>query len=173
MPSARPDGKKPGPAPRHRERPRPPPPSREARTLSQRSFFADMLTGIFERRPARTRTRDRRSLTEMCLALLDAEGEVSGLHLAQAALDRYAELDRQERRAFFGFLNDALEIDLAALDAAVRTHAENGDPESYRALSQAAEPRRQELLRRLNQPPGATRAIVRMRTDLLLSLIHI
>lgn len=135
--------------------------------MSQRSFLGDLLTTIFERRPARPRARDKRSLEDMCLALLDAEGEVSGIHLAQAALDRYAELDRDRRRAFFDFLNDGLEIDVSALESAVQRYAETGDPDSYRKLGLAAEPRRQELLRRLNQPPGATRAIVRMRTDLL------
>ena len=135
--------------------------------MSQRSFLGDMLTTIFERRQARLQARDQRSLKDMCLALLDAEGEVSGIYLAQAVLDRYAELNDEEKRAFFDFLNDDLEFDLPKLEAAVQGYAQSSDLENYRALSHAAEPRRQELLRRLNQPPGATHAIVQMRTDLL------
>mgnify|MGYP001141554848 CR=1 FL=1 len=38
---------------------------------------------------------------------------------------------------------------------------------SYRSYMAAAEPRRQELIRRLNSVPGATRALVEMRADLL------
>lgn len=135
--------------------------------MSQRSFVADMLTTLFERRLVGPQARDRRSLEEMCLALLDAEGEVSGIRLAQAILDRYAELDADARRAFFDFLNDGLEVDIPALEAATKRYRESRGVDEYAALSVAAEPRRQELLRRLNQPPGATRAIVRMRMDLL------
>lgn len=135
--------------------------------MSQRSFLGDMLTTIFERRMTRPFARDKRSLEEMCHALLDAEGEVSGIHLAQAILDRYAGLDSDARRAFFEFLNTGLEIDIHALETAMQRYAESGTFEDYGKLLVAAEPRRQELLRRLNQPPGATRAIVRMRTDLL------
>ncbi|TNF21093.1 MAG: decarboxylase [Rhodobacteraceae bacterium] len=135
--------------------------------MSQRSFLGDMLTTIFERRLTRPFARDKRSLEEMCRALLDAGGEVSGIHLAQAILDRYAGLDAPARRAFFDFLNTGLEIDVAALETAVQRYAASGTLEDYGLLSAAAEPRRQELMRRLNQPPGATRALVRMRTDLL------
>jgi len=135
--------------------------------MSQRSFLGDMLTSIFERRQSGLRALDKRSLEDMCLALLDAEGEVSGIHLAQAILDRYAGLGSDKKRAFFDFLNDGLEIDVPELKTAVMRYADTGDLDSYRHLGRAAEPRRQELLRRLNQPPGATRAIVRMRTDLL------
>ncbi len=48
--------------------------------MAQRSFLGDMLTSIFERRLARPRTRYNRSLKEMCLALLDAEGEICAVH---------------------------------------------------------------------------------------------
>ncbi len=103
----------------------------------------------------------------MCLALLDAEGEVSGIYLAQLILDQYAALTSDEKLEFFTFLNDALEIDVGALRNAVSAYAQTHDLEDYHAIAAKAEPRRQELLRRLNQPPGATRILVEMRTDLL------
>lgn len=138
--------------------------------MAHKSFLGDMLTTILERRLTRPQAQDRRSLRDMCLSLLDAEGEVSGLRLAQAILDRYATLDAAQKRVFFDFLNTELEIDTGALEEAVQDYARNRDPESYSKMAQAAEPRRQEFLRRLNQPPGATRAIVGMRTDLLAML---
>ncbi|MBT8408108.1 MAG: malonyl-CoA decarboxylase [Alphaproteobacteria bacterium] len=138
--------------------------------MAQRTFLGDMLTTLFERRQARLRTKDKRTLPQMCLALLDAEGEVSGIHLAQAILDKYAGLDRDQKRAFFEFLNDDLEFDLPALETAVTRYAETGSLEDYKHLGSTAEPRRQELLRRLNQPPNATRMLVEMRTDLLNAL---
>ena len=47
------------------------------------------------------------------------------------------------------------------------TYANDQTQEAFVALSKAAEPGRQELLRRLNQPMGATAGIVAMRVDLL------
>lgn len=138
--------------------------------MAERSFLGDMLTTLFERNTALAAARDKRSLDDMCRALLDAEGEVSGLRLAQAILDRYAGLAPHERLAFFRFLNDDLELDLRALQNAANAYAATPDPTAYRRLSDAAEPRRQELLRRLNQPPNATRRLVAMRADLLAAL---
>ncbi len=138
--------------------------------MVQRSFLGDMLTTLFERRRGASTTEDERSLADMCLALLDAEGEVSGIYLAKAILDRYVQLNNDEKLAFFAFLNDDLEIDVPALQAAVGAFSDDPEFKNYRDLARNAEPRRQELLRRLNQPPGATNALVEMRTDLLAAL---
>ncbi|MGI9368635.1 MAG: malonyl-CoA decarboxylase domain-containing protein [Ruegeria sp.] len=138
--------------------------------MVQRSFLADMLTTLFERSPTLFAGKDKRTLEEMCLALLDAEGEVSGLRLAQSILDRYAGLNRDEKHTFFKFLNDALDLDIPTLEQAVSAYAKSQDSTDYRRLAIAAEPRRQELLRRLNQPPNATQMLVKMRAELLEAL---
>ncbi len=138
--------------------------------MSQRSFLGDMLTTLFERRRSSSASDDERSLQDMCMALLDAEGEVSGIHLAKAILKRYAQLEDSDKLEFFRFMNDALEIDVAGLQAATQAYSESHDLKDYRRVAASAEPRRQELLRRLNQPPGATPALVKMRTDLLKAL---
>lgn len=135
--------------------------------MADRSFLGDMLTTIFERRRTPPASGDDRTLTGMCLALLDAEGEVSGLTLAQSILERYAGSDEAEKLAFFHFLNDKLDIDLAALSGAIQTYRTTQSPIDYRSIRKISESRRQELLRRLNQPPGATQALVNMRADLL------
>lgn len=135
--------------------------------MPQRSFLGDMLTTIFERARYRTSASDSRSIEEMCEALLDAEGEVSGITLAQAILARYETLPEDEKLTFFSFLNSGLEIDLAALEDAIDQYKTSHAISDYHEIGYHAEPRRQELLRRLNQPPGATLALVKMRTDLL------
>ncbi|MEM8658786.1 MAG: malonyl-CoA decarboxylase, partial [Pseudomonadota bacterium] len=131
------------------------------------SFLGDMLTTLFERRRAPQASGDDRSLEEMCHALLAAEGEVSGLTLAQAILTRYARLSTAEKHRFFTFLNTDLDIDMEALSTAITQYRGGGELADYRAIATLAEPQRQELLRRLNQSPGATQALVNMRTDLL------
>jgi malonyl-CoA decarboxylase len=135
--------------------------------MSDRSFLGDMLNTLFERRRSQSRVSDDRSIEEMCMSLLDAEGEISGITLAQAIVDRYARKSDADRRSLFRFLNSGLEIDLQKLEAAIAAYKATGDAKDYKAIATQAEPRRQELLRRLNQAPNATLALVNMRTDLL------
>ncbi len=58
-------------------------------------------------------------------------------------------------------------MDASAVAELADTYERTKDAKDYRALTVAAEPRRQELLRRLNQTTGATAALVAMRVDLL------
>ncbi|WP_147126735.1 malonyl-CoA decarboxylase domain-containing protein [Shimia ponticola] len=138
--------------------------------MAERSFLGDMLTTLFERRQADQAASDERSLPDLCRALLDAEGEVSGIRLAQTILDRYGTLDDAGRRDFFTFLNDDLEINVNALGAAAARYAETNDLKDYQAMVAQTETRRWELFRRLNMPMGATRALVEMRRHLLVAL---
>jgi malonyl-CoA decarboxylase len=135
--------------------------------MVQTSFLGDMLTSLFERRRVSSAVSDPRSIENMCLSLLASEGEVSGIHLAKAILNRYAQFDQTEKLAFFRFLNDTLEMDAAELRDLAKIYLETGSVADYRAVTVAAEPRRQELFRRLNQSAGATARLVSMRVDLL------
>ena len=135
--------------------------------MARTSFLGDMLTNIFERRRTGSTSNDPRSITAMCEALLAGEGEVSGIQLSKEILGRYETLDRDARRAFFSFLNNDLELDPNAVHDLSNAYAKSGKIEDYRALTQASEPRRQELFRRLNQSVGATAMLVSMRVDLL------
>ena len=61
-------------------------------------------------------------------------------------------------------------MDRAALERAVAAWREANDDASARALHEAAEPRSQELIRRLNRAPGGARELVAMRADLLAAM---
>lgn len=130
-------------------------------------FLGDLLSQLFDR-PGQMRSKDdTRSITELCEALLSAEGEVSGFKLASTVLDRYKGLDEAEKLAFFDYLNTSLEIDGPHVAELANQYATTPNTETFLKFSQASEPRRQELLRRLNQPVGATQELVAMRVDLL------
>ncbi|MEM9433904.1 MAG: malonyl-CoA decarboxylase family protein [Pseudomonadota bacterium] len=133
----------------------------------RRKALGDVLAQIFERGSWLIGSTDTRSLTELCDALLSAEGEVSGYRLAATLLNRYGHSDDPEKLAFFQYLNTALELDAEALSALAASYSKDPTTTTFKALSRAAEPRRQELLRRLNQPQGATQSLVAMRRDLL------
>ncbi|WP_439148571.1 malonyl-CoA decarboxylase [Sulfitobacter sp.] len=136
------------------------------------SFFAGLISTVFERR-YRTALSDEaagRSIMELSNDLLGSHGEVSGSTLARLILDRYATMEPGEKQAFFSFMTHDLEIDPKQVTATLQTYQDTPSKASYRAFAKACEPQRQELIRRLNQVPGATARLVAMRKDLLDSL---
>jgi len=136
-------------------------------TVQRNRFLADMLSTLFDRSERLRGKSDARDIQDLCRALLSTEGVISGQALAATIFDRYRSLSDAEKHAFFTFLNDELDIDAQALATLATTYANDQTQEAFVALSKAAEPNRQELLRRLNQPMGATAGIVAMRVDLL------
>src|ERR1700757_2469696 len=138
------------------------------------AFFTDLLATISER--GRTLLRrgkpddgkeDAAGLIELCEALLSGRGEASGTAMAREVLDSYHDLDATERRAFFHELARNFGPDRDKVNKAIEAWmAEPGDGNGG-TLHFASEPRRQELIRRLNRAPGGTGALVEMRADLL------
>jgi malonyl-CoA decarboxylase len=133
------------------------------------SYLGGLFSTVFERRFARAVSSDAegRDITELALDLLGAQGEVSGNTLARLILDRYTQADVDGKVAFFEFMLRDLEIDPVQVVETLKHYKASPSKHSYRAYSQASEPRRQELLRRLNQVRGGTQSLVSMREDLL------
>ena len=139
------------------------------------AFFSDLLSTISER--GRTLLRrgkttddgkeDASGLVELCEALLSGRGEASGTAMAREVLDSYHDLDASERSAFFHALARNFGPDREKVTKAIEAWlAEPGDGNGGQ-LHFASEPRRQELIRRLNRAPGGTEDLVEMRADLL------
>jgi malonyl-CoA decarboxylase len=138
------------------------------------AFFSDLLSTISERGRSLLRRgeaaegkEDASALVELCEALLSGRGEASGTAMAREVLDRYHELDEAERLAFFEALARDFGPDRAKLTKAIeawQTHPGDGNGS---LLHFASEPRRQELIRRLNRAPHGTSDLVAMRSDLL------
>jgi len=146
-----------------------------------------MLTSIAERgralldlTPYRRNHRDRResaeqrtaSLIELCEELLSGRGEASGVALAREILNRFGDLTAGQRIAFFEALASAFGPDAARVEAAIEAWRAARSEATAADLHRASEPRRQELIRRLNLAPGGTAALVRMREQLLDALDH-
>jgi malonyl-CoA decarboxylase len=138
------------------------------------SFFGDLLQTISDRGRALLR-RERRgdaatrseSLVELCDHLLSRRGEASGVALATEILARYNDLTVGPRIAFFESLATRFGPDRTRLDAAIKAWEAGPGDATAAELHAASEPRRQELFRRLNLAPGGTRALVRMREQLM------
>ena len=137
------------------------------------TFLSEMLEQVAER--GRVLIGARRavqaghaeSLIELCEELLSGRGEVSGAALARVILSSYETLERDQRIAFFKALMTRFDVDPEPLKAAVSEWSSAPTETTSAALYSAAEPRRQELFRRLNLAPGATATLVRMRGQLL------
>ncbi|MBU2868219.1 malonyl-CoA decarboxylase [Pacificibacter marinus] len=135
--------------------------------MQRNRFLGDLLSQLFDRSSTVRGKDDQRDIYMLCDALMSAEGEVSGLRLASSILARYADLNEDEKLAFFLYLNSELDVDAAHVAKVATDYAETKSPAGFTELCKAAEPKRQELLRRLNQPFGATHLLVEMRVDLL------
>ena len=138
------------------------------------AFFSDLLATISERgrtllrRGDATDTRqDADGLIALCDALLSGRGEASGTAMAREVLDQYHELDPAGQLSFFRALVRDFGPDREKLAQAIAAwQAQPGDGNGTH-LHFASEPRRQELIRRLNRAPGGTEDLVAMRADLL------
>lgn len=133
------------------------------------SLFAELLTTVFERRNRRPRLakRDSRPIEEMAAALIGSEGESTGLALATDILSKYETMTDQEKHSFFRQMATAMNIDPDKVRQTLDSYEKRPSKVSYRAFMTASEPPRHELIKRLNQVPGATGALVKMRADLL------
>ncbi|MDO5658010.1 MAG: malonyl-CoA decarboxylase [Paracoccus sp. (in: a-proteobacteria)] len=107
------------------------------------------------------------SLVAMCHALMGRRGEATGTALAREIASAWWETGPEERRAFFAALAHQFNPDPAQLAEAAAAYAADPSPDAQMVLFELAEPPRQELLRRINQAPGAMAALVSMREALL------
>lgn len=100
-------------------------------------------------------------------SLSSERGEASGTALAHALLTSYSALDAADRAAFYTFVATHFGPDEARLTAAASAYLQEPSAQHATALATAAEPPRQELLRRMNMAPGATAALISIRKEVL------
>jgi malonyl-CoA decarboxylase len=138
---------------------------------NQSRTFEGLLNSVLER-GTRALTfvnkgwRDQ-PIEALCETLLSQRGEASGVSLADAVLNAFDGLTVEEKQDFFHALAERFDIDGAALQTVAGEFVSDPDTAHLVALRAAAEPRRQELFRRLNMAPEGTLRLVRMRADLL------
>jgi malonyl-CoA decarboxylase len=123
-----------------------------------------------ELRAAAARQRLARSLSLLKLGtkrLLSERGEMNGVPLVRELIERLDTLGDEQLDGSFEHLARDLDPDPAAVLRCAQAYAEQPTAQHLIALTAAAEPPRQELLRRLNRSPGGTAAVLRLRRALL------
>jgi malonyl-CoA decarboxylase len=133
------------------------------------SLLGELLGSVFERRAGffGTGVADTRPMDQLVTDLVAADGEESARELARAIFNRYDAMDDAEKRGFFLDLAKRLNIAPDMVRETLSAYEADPSKPTYRAFMQAAEPPRQELIRRLNRVQGATEKLVKMRADLL------
>ena len=116
--------------------------------------------------PAASLPADER-VRQMAEALLSGRGEASGAALARELVVALKALPPSERMAFCRHIAAGFTPDDVILRGAVEAWLADPSPARVAALSDAAEPPRQELLRRMNQAQGGTAALVSLRQEIL------
>jgi malonyl-CoA decarboxylase len=114
--------------------------------------------------------RAMRRMRLMCKRLLDETAELNGMAIATEMIDRLEELDDEQLDALFDLLARDLSPDPREVLRRAEAYAAAPGAATLMALTAAAEPPRQELLRRLNRMPGGTAAVLRLRRALLARL---
>jgi malonyl-CoA decarboxylase len=140
--------------------------------LANITYLSGVLLAVADRGRAlvghpRIETPGVDRLLQQAERLLTERGENSGIALSLSILARYAALEQAQRLEFLNSVATRFGPDLTGLKEAARGFLSSSDERGAALLLKAAEPRRQELLRRFNHAPGGTYSLVRMREDMM------
>lgn len=133
------------------------------------SFLGDLLAKVSDigKLLGTDKKMSDTTLLEHCENLMAKQGEATGLAQSIYILDAYEQLSKEEKLEFFQGLQDDFGPDKNKLNKAIEAWHEDQSEAKARALHFVAEPKSQDLIRRLNQASNSTMRLVNMRTDLL------
>ena len=128
--------------------------------LSRASGAIDRARGSFAKPAAPT-------VLGIANRLLELGGEAPRVALAVELIRVWQSLSSSERVEFMVAVSEGFGPEPTRLDCAISAYKNDPGSRTAAYLHAAAEPPRQELLRRLNLAPDGTRELVRMRAELL------
>jgi malonyl-CoA decarboxylase len=133
-----------------------------------RSWLERLWSTISERLPA-GKAADGAAPTDLDRAILLADallserGEASGAAIARELNHLLASLPPDEQLGFMRAIASNFSVNQATLAKAAEAYLANPSDKLAALLARAAEPPRQELLRRMNLSPGGTAMLVKLR----------
>jgi malonyl-CoA decarboxylase len=143
-----------------------------AQTATQRSWLDRIWGGIadqgraFVRVPAADVKGGERA-RQLAAALVSERGEASGAALARELIASLRALTEAERLDVLRGISEGFVPDAQKLREAAEIYLREPTPETATRLHDAAEPPRQELLRRMNMATGGTATLVQLRREIL------
>jgi malonyl-CoA decarboxylase len=144
-----------------------------AAATRDRSWLERLWSSIAERgrrSPAADAAPPASRASLLAEALLSERGEASGAAVAQELQLVLQDAPPADRLAFYRFVATNFAPNPTTLRRAAELYLAEPTQDNAGALAEAAEPLRQELLRRMNMAPGGTAALVAMRKELLTHL---
>jgi malonyl-CoA decarboxylase len=111
--------------------------------------------------------RHAESLDRLCDRLPSPLSASEKLRIASEIHARFAAGDDEEKRAFLAMLAANYNADPERLQRAIVAYGVSPDAQALAELHAASEPRRQQMLRRLNEVPNGTAMLLAMRSALL------
>jgi malonyl-CoA decarboxylase len=135
-------------------------------------FLQSMLTALVNSplritgRLGRTPADDEQDIESALAAVMSAPGAVSSLIYAERFLGQVEALNADGLSALIRHIADTYDIDATALANAARHYGSEPDAGSLAQIATFAEPRWQELFRRLNGAENGTVRLVRLRERL-------
>jgi malonyl-CoA decarboxylase len=103
---------------------------------------------------------------QLAAKLVSERGEASSALVSRELHDALRTLEANDRHGFQRYLAANFQPDESALRAAAERYLAEATAETAAAVAQAADPPRQELLRRMNMAPGGTAALIAMRSEI-------
>jgi malonyl-CoA decarboxylase len=146
-----------------------------AQTVTQRSWLDRLWAGIadqgraFARVPASDVAGTERA-RQLTAALLSERGEASGAALARELITCFRAMSIEQRLDVLHTISEGFSPDPDVLRSAAEAYLAAPGPDAATRLHEAAEPPRQELLRRMNMAAGGTAMLVELRREMLASL---
>ena len=148
---------------------------RHTRSAGRSALLSDLLDAISARGRALFRANEpgifaahgAAGLIDLGEQLLSRRGEASGMVLAERLLAEFEAAEAEDRLAFLDALASHFGADTEAIETAIDAWRTAPEPKPLAALQRATEPRRQELIRRLNYASGGTASLIRMREVLM------
>jgi malonyl-CoA decarboxylase len=143
-----------------------------SQTTAQRSWLDRLWDGIadqgrlFARVPASDITGRERA-RQLAAALLSERGEASGAAVARELILCLQAMTPANRLDVLRDLGRGFDPDEARLRAAAEAYLASPGPQAASRIHAAAEPPRQELLRRMNMAPGGTAMLIGLRREAL------
>ena len=136
------------------------------------NFLQELLLSVFRKTRKLVKKSSifkikRFGIQELSESMMSQKGESSGIMMAKEIIDTYQLLDPKSKLEFFVELAEKFGPSKKKLEVAAEAYLNEPNVQQAMALQIAAEPRRQELIRRLNLAPGSTKELVRMRVDLM------
>ncbi|MGE0338931.1 MAG: malonyl-CoA decarboxylase [Xanthobacteraceae bacterium] len=146
--------------------------------MKRKNFFRGLLDSITMRKPGAMLKGIATTQADLAVAdmetlaweLLSGRGEASGVARATFLLKCYKEASQERRLSFLMALASRFGPDVDQIQFALAALQNGASMEELSRLLYGLEPKRQELIRRLNLAPGGTGSLVRMREDVLAHL---